>query len=297
MVGNNSVAVDSDTGQGLWGQPLGAPVQGGPGGMFTAYGGSLDAIFFGTRDGSGTNALHARDPETGASLAGWPYTGEATNRIGVISTQPTVDYAGNRVFFTSHRFAAGNDVAWCVNLATAARCAGWAAGVTGPLGNIEASAVLRSGRLYVSPIVAPDGTLEPLDAGTGSRLWGTPFAPGDGPVKLFAIADMFSNDLYLSTSTSVWAITDAGGGFSPKWSAPLAQPSQPVFFAGTGRVYVGDGNGRLHVLSAASGADLVAPIVLGEPGFAVAGAPTVDQAGGFVYLGSDAGVVFAVAIP
>jgi hypothetical protein len=70
---------------------------------------------------------------------------------------------------------------------------------------------------------------------------------------------------------------------------------QPVF-AGAGRVYVG-GNRRLRVLSAASGADLVAPIVLGEPGFAVAGAPTVDQAGGFVYLGSDAGVVFAVAIP
>ena len=71
----------------------------------------------------------------------------------------------------------------------------------------------------------------------------------------------------------------------------------PVFFAGTGRVYVGGGDGRLYVLNASDGSNLVAPIALGEPGFSAVGAPTVDQAGGYVYVGTDAGVVFAVAIP
>jgi hypothetical protein len=297
VAGNNALAVDADTGLGLWGQPLGAAVQGGPGGMFMSYGGSIDAIFFGTWDSSSPNSLFALDPWTGSTLPSWPYTGEAANEIGIISTQPTADYKDSRLFFTSHRYGPGTDVVWCVDLATATRCPLWPVGATSALSDVEASPVLRGTRLYVSPIVGVDGTLVALDANDGSSLWSVPFAPTDGPIKLFVIANVFGTELYLSTTNTVWAITDDGGMWSPKWNVALSGPSQPVFYAGTGRVYLGDGNGRLNVLNANDGLDVVPAIPLGEPGFAVAGAPTVDQAGGFVYLGSDAGVVFAVAIP
>jgi len=297
VAGNNALAVNADTGMGLWAHPLGAPVQAGPGGIFTSFGGSMDAVFFGTRNAVGPSSLFAVSPSTGTTVPAWPYSGETGNRIGVISSQPAIDYAGDRIFFTSNHYSAGTDVAWCVDLATATRCPGWPVGVTGGLNHVYANPTLRGTRLYVAPIAVSDGLLRALDANTGVSQWASPFAPNNGPLKLFVIADPLSKDLYLSTSNNVYSIVDNGPNWSSKWQRSISGPSQPVFYAGTGRVYVGSSNGQLFVLNAANGIDVVPPIDLGEPNFAIAGAPTVDQAGGFVYLGSDAGVVFAVAIP
>jgi hypothetical protein len=301
-VGNNAVGVDADTGLGLWGQALGQPVQAGPAGIFMVYGGAIDAILLGTRDGSGPNAFHALDPFTLNPLPSpWPYTGDTspfTNPIGIVSSQAAVDYAASRVYFTSYQYTPGStDSVWCVDLLSADRCVGWAAGVTAGLGNVAASPTLRGSRVYVSPIVGVDGEIEALDASDGTKAWSASFAPGDGQIKQFILADLFGTDLYFSTTNTVWAITDGGSAWAPKWQrADIPSPSQPVFYAGTGRVYVGGGDGKLYVLDATDGSDVVPPIALGDPGLS-AGAPTVDQAGGFVYLGSDAGVVFAVAIP
>ena len=298
--GNNAVSVDADTGLGLAGQPLGKPVQAGPAAIFTAYGGSMDAILLGTRDSGGPNDFHALDRTTLMPLgAPWPYSGDGPgNRIGIVSAQAAVDYPGNRVFFTSYQDAPGvSDSVWCVDLATAGRCSLWAAGVTAGLGDIAASPTLRGNRLYVSPIVGVDGEIEALDADDGSPVWGASFAPGDGQVKLFMIPDYFSTDLYFSTTSTVWSIRDAGAAPSENWrNTSIPSPSQPVFYAGTGRVYVGGGDGALHILKASDGTDAAAPITLGD-GLSAVGAPTVDQAGGFVYVGTDAGVVYAVAIP
>jgi hypothetical protein len=298
--GDNAVAVDADTGLGLAGQPLGKPVQAGPAAMFTAYGGSLDAIFLGTRDSSGPNDFHALDRTTLMSLGAlWPYSGDGlANQIGIVSAQAAVDYVGGRVFFTSYQDNPGvSDSVWCVDLATAGRCSLWTPGVTAALGDVAASPTLRGNRLYVSPIVGVDGEIEALSADDGTLQWASPFAPGDGQVKLFMVPDNFSTDLYFSTTTTVWSIRDDGAAATENWrNTSIPGPSQPVFYAGTARVYVGGADGKLHVLKASDGTDDVAPITLGD-GLSVVGAPTVDQAGGFVYVGTDAGVVYAVSIP
>jgi hypothetical protein len=300
--GNNAIAVDADTGLGLWGRPLGTPVQAGPAGIFDAYyAGSLDLVLLGTRNSGGASAFHALGTATGASSAPWPYTGETSpflNEIGIVSAQAAVDYPNERAFFTSYRRVPGtSDSVWCVDLTSATRCGGWAAGVTAGLGDVAASPTLRGGRLYVAPLNGPDSEIEALDADDGTTLWSSRVAPGDGQVKLFVVPDVLSADLYFSTTSKVWAISDGGSSAIPKWQRSIPGPSQPVFFAGTGRVYVGGGDGRLYVLAASDGQDLVAPVALGEPGLAAVGAPTVDQAGGFVYVGTEAGVVYAVAIP
>jgi outer membrane protein assembly factor BamB len=215
-----------------------------------------------------------------------------------VSAQAAVDYLNDRVFFTSYQDSPGvSDSVWCVDLATADRCSLWTPGVTAGLGDIAASPTLRGNRLYVSPIVGVDGEIEALSADDGTLQWGSSFAPGDGQVKLFMVPDNFSTDLYFSTTSTVWAIRDDGAAATENWrNTSIPSPSQPVFYAGTGRVYVGGGDGKLHVLKASDGTDDAPPITLGD-GLSVVGAPTVDQAGGFVYVGTDAGVVYAVAIP
>jgi hypothetical protein len=65
---------------------------------------------------------------------------------------------------------------------------------------------------------------------------------------------------------------------------------------GSGRVYVGGRDAKLHVLKASDGSDDLAAITLGD-GLAAVGSPTVDVRGGRLYVGSEAGVVCAVAIP
>jgi hypothetical protein len=299
--GNNAVAVDADTGLGLWGQPLGTPVQAGPAAIFDAYyDGSLDYILLGTRNSSGASAFYALDAETGASAAPWPYVGETSpflDEIGIVSAQAAVDYPNERVFFTSYRLVPGtSDSVWCVDLATATRCSGWAAGVSAGLGDVAASPTLRGGRLYVAPISGVDSEIHALDADDGTALWSLPFQPADGQVKLFIVPDVFGDDLYFSTTTTVWAVTDNGTSGGLKWQRSISGPSQPVFFAGTGRVYVGGDDGKLYILDASDGTDAVPPVTLGD-GLSAVGAPTVDQAGGFVYAGTDAGVVHAIAIP
>ncbi len=299
--GNNALAVDADTGMGLWGQPLGVPVQAGPAGIFTAYGGSVNYILLGTRNSSGASAFFALDPVTGSSDAPWPYTGESSpflDEIGIVSSQAAVDYPGERVFFTSYQRAPGvSDSVWCVELSDATRCSGWTVGVTGSLGDVAASPTLRGGRLYIAPLNGVDSEIQTLDADTGTALWSARFTPTNGQVKLFIVPDVLGSDLYFSTNSTVWSIHDGGSAASENWrNTSIPGPSQPVFFSGTGRVYVGGGDGRLHILKASDGTDAASPITLGD-GLSTVGAPTVDQAGGFVYVGTDAGVVYAVAIP
>jgi hypothetical protein len=296
--GNNAIAVDADTGLGLWGQPLGAPVVAGPGAILTAYGGAYDHILLGNRDSLGGSAFFALDPVTGAlAPGGWPYVGEPPgNEIGIVSSQAAIDYPYHRAYLTSFQRDPGvSDSVWCVDLDTAARCSGWTVGGTSSLGDLTASPTLQGGRLYVAALNGANAEVHALDANDGVSQWATPFAPADGPIKLFILPDVFTHDLYFSTTDNVWSIRDDGGGATQRWVRSLPGASQPVYFPADRLIWAGGGDGHLYTLRPSDGSDAVSPVMLGD-GSAPAGAPTVDSANGFVYVGTTAGVVYAVSI-
>ncbi len=304
--GGSVYAIDADRGNVAWNAvlplpaPL-APVQAAPSGYFTFFGGTRDYVLAGTRDGTpgSLNRFYALKLADGS--VAWSYDGSANGlKIGAISGQATVDYVNKRVYFASAAFGGGvgeQDTVWCLDLETGARI--WSTA----LGAVMGSPIVRNGRLYVG---VASGEIHALNASDGSAAWLAPFLTGlDGPVKLFVGADRTNGRLLFSTNTRVWALDDAGGStppLLPTWVRdpvldlldPIPNPSSPVFIAGGPHVYVGSSNGKVYRLDYATGKTL-ASFTLGDPALAAGvGSPTLDLAGGFLYVGTEAGIVYCV---
>jgi outer membrane protein assembly factor BamB len=191
------------------------------------------------------------------------------------------------------------DTVWCLDLGTGARL--WSAA----LGDVMGSPIARNGRLYVASFDGLGGKIHALDAATGLSVWGgattfdTPFA--EGPVKLFVSADRFSptGRLLFSTTNQVWALDDPAGAVppaAPVWvQATIPNPSAPAFPSGGPKVWVGGSDGQVYAIDYATGAVLFS-IPLGDPAppAAAVGGPTLDLAGGFLYAGSEAGILYCV---
>jgi outer membrane protein assembly factor BamB len=249
----------------------------------------------GTRYTAGDNAFFALNMDDGS--VAWSFSdGGSHGKFGPVNFQASVEYKApsapeHRVYFTS--FARGvppDNTVWCLDLDTGG--VAWAAPVTNVSTSPSFDASLR--RIYVGTFDGAGARVQALDADSGSVIWSQP--TGDGLVKGFVTVDRLTGDLYFATRNKIHAWT-AGG--SPKWAAPRADipdPSAPVPVPGSGRVYVGGGDGKLHVLDASDGSDDVPPITLGD-GLAAVGSPTLDLRGGRIYVGSEAGVVYAVDIP
>jgi outer membrane protein assembly factor BamB len=142
------------------------------------------------------------------------------------------------------------------------------------------------------------GAVLAVNASDGSPGWTfTPAVP-DGPVKGYVVSDRLTDDLYFATSTRLWSLSDTGlATFTHNWSpvgVPFTKPSTPVYAPGDSLVYVG-GDGRLARLSVADGSE-VDSFTLGD-GLSIVGSPTLDLANGFAYVGTDAGVVYAIQLP
>jgi outer membrane protein assembly factor BamB len=307
--GGSVYAINADTGNAIWnailplpGPP--APVQAAPSGYFTFFGGTRDYILVGTRGAGALNRFYALKLADGT--VGWSYDGSADGlKIGVINGQATADYASRRVYFASAAFGAGvgeDQTVWCLDLETGARV--WSAAV----GNVMGSPIVRNGRLYVASYNGiTGGEIHALNASDGSAAWLTPFLTGlDGPVKLFVGADRTQGQrLLFSTTSRVWALDDAGGSTPPPvptWVRdplldlldPIPNPSSPVFLAGGPHVYVGSSNGKVYRLDYDTGATLIS-FALGDPlAPAAVGSPTLDLASGFLYVGTEAGIVYCV---
>ncbi len=161
-------------------------------------------------------------------------------------------------------------------------------------GNISTGVTLRGDRLYVG---LDAGGVMAIDTADGSAAWGAVY-PTALPVKGFVYADRLSDDLYFSTSNTVYSISDDGGGsfgWTDNWSGGVAMsnPSPPVFIPGDDKVYVG-ALGSLVRLKQGTGSGLDA-FPLGD-GSAAVGSPTIDLAGGFVYVGTESGTVYAIRL-
>ena len=115
--------------------------------------------------------------------------------------------------------------------------------------------------------------------------------------------DRIDQDLYFSTTAAVWGIRDAGASAVQKWIAltSIPSPSTPLHPVGSNVLYVGGGDGFLYQIDDTLAGDpgpapLVTRVRLGD-GSAAVGAPTYDAANNVVYVGTVAGIVYAVVPP
>jgi outer membrane protein assembly factor BamB len=249
----------------------------------------------GTRNASGSNRFYALDAASGATV-GPPFAnGGVPTDIGFVSGAATIDYPTKRAYFTS-RPAGSPNTLWCFDVSASGLSFAWAR----PAGEIDASPVLRGGVVYTS---TTQGDVMAYRADNGDPLWTVasvpaPFPTEAGGVKGFVFADRLSQALYFSTTTTVWAVRDDGSAPLELWSTTaVPSPSSLVFLelGGTGYVFVGGGDGRLYQLDAATGAQ-VKSVQLGGLTDHI-GAPTLDVLNSMAYVGSTAGVVYAVEVP
>ena len=131
----------------------------------------------------------------------------------------------------------------------------------------------------------------------GSLKWGSPYDCGDGPVKGFVWPDPASSTLYLSTTDTVWSLSDDGTGASLNWSdsTTVASPSVPLFAVGSTYLYVGSGDGSLYEFDVSGAPDLKS-VQLGDGGAAV-GSPALDVLNSMLYVGTESGAVYALSAP
>lgn len=287
-------AANADTGAGLWVSPvLGSALSAAPSAMFVDAGGSADLVLVGTREAGGDSRFFGLRLADG-SLA-WNFdNGGPGNGIGIIGAQARVDYATNRVFFTSRRNPSGSaDTVWCLSFSGSSAVKLWSS----PLpGDVDASPVLFNGTLYVGNLA---GQVYAFDPATGTPKWSAPYATGDGPVKGLLFPQSAPTRLYFSTTNQVHAILDNGGLAAPYWSAPVGLPSPSPAIVANGRVYVGGAAGRLYSIDAlAPTPPAPTSVQLGDPLVPkLIGAPTYDTLLDLVVAGSDEGVIYAVQAP
>lgn len=280
--------IDGRTGAVVWRTaPLGEVVQAAPSGMFTLYGGGWNLLFVGTRNALSGNRMYALNPANGTTL--WSFdNGGGSNGIGIISAGATVDYASNRLYFTSRGRGGGSpDTLWCLSFTNTGASKVWSVNV----GDSDAAPVLYGGRLYVG---TNDGAVKAVDPVSGSVIW--TFSAGDGPIKGFVIPAFTAlpRKLYFTTTNRVWSITDQGASATLDWSlTTIPNPSVPLLNPATGYLYVGASNGRLYQIH--TGTQAVTWVTL--PRGTYIGAPTLDTSNQMIYVGSDEGVVHAVSVP
>ena len=94
----------------------------------------------------------------------------------------------------------------------------------------------------------------------------------------------------------MWALTDNTNSATPRWSlTTIALPSIPLFTSNS--VLVGSSDGKLYeITSLASATPALHSATLGA-GTAAVGSPSLDYATNQVYVGTDAGRIYATVWP
>jgi outer membrane protein assembly factor BamB len=288
----HAYAVNADTGLLLWPTPtkLGDMVQAALVGQFTSFGRPYNLVMVGSRTSGADNTFYGLNPSDGSTA--WSYAGEAGDPIGVINGAAAVDAAASRVYFASRRRAAGTSTLWCLDYLPGGATLRWRKA----LGDIDGSPVLRSGVVYVGDNA---GVVHAFRADDGTPIWSFPTGT-DGPVKGFIFPDRSSGDLYFTTNTKVWGLKGDG---TRKWTevTTIPGPSITLHQNGTGFVYVGSTNGRLYQIDDSSAGFPGPPpgvksVPLGD-GTASVGSPTLDVFNNLIYVGTEAGIVYAVEVP
>jgi len=192
---------------------LGAPgamIQAAPSVMFTDFGAPFNLLIAATWDTLGS-AVYGIDVATGDVV--WTFD-DAGAGIGVISTQPSIDYSVSppRLYFASRARTSGSPTVWCLEFDhdphTVVEL--WSEDV----GDTDGTAIPWNGKVYLGNNA---GEVHALDADTGAALWSSPWTTDDGPVKQVVWPDAASGRLYFSTTNRVQAVTDTGAAAEGFW--------------------------------------------------------------------------------
>jgi photosystem II stability/assembly factor-like uncharacterized protein/outer membrane protein assembly factor BamB len=281
-------AVDAVDGSLEWSRSIATTVQAAPAGHFVGFDPlASDLLLVGTRNASAANSLEALDVDTGTPA--WSFVNDLVQgdgeEIGIISGGASVDYGNQKVYFASRTRPGSTATLWAIDFTPTLL---WNAS----LGNIDGSPVLYGGRIYVGNNA---GVVHAVDATSGVPQWNLPL--GNGAIKGFPFPKFGDDVLFVSTNDKVWAVVDNGGtgAVVPGWPVSIPSPSTPLRPPDTPHVLVGSGNGRLYQIDISS-PGTPSSVVLGL-GNAAVGAPTLDLINSMIYVGTDAGIIYAVSYP
>ncbi len=266
-----------------------------PAGIFTPYG-AYDYILVGTSSGAGDH-FYALDPYSGAVIDSFPGPSDGAVSLGPVFGMASVDYATSRVYFTSHRAGGTGPSLWCLDLGPSfdALRLRWSS----TLADVDASPVLRNGRVYVADNNPGNWAVWSIPADTGAG--GYSLRVGNSVIKGYLFPDRYGSDLYGATDGEIIAVTDTGTALQQKWSPrSLSSPSIPLLEPGTTKLYVGvssySGNASLVRIDTNTGN--VAGNVTLEPSAQTVGPPALDIGlspdPNMIYVGSEKGVLYAV---
>jgi hypothetical protein len=273
-----------------------------------AGGASNDIAIVGTRNGATTtsNEIVALDGNTGATK--WQTVGNAGGVVpmDIINSTPLVDYVNGAVWVTSRSAcAAAQPSLWKLNPNTGTVLK------TANLGDIDASPVLSfaSDVLFVAyngnhlvggVCTAGNGVLNAINPVSGATL--ASLNTGDGAIVDYPVVLGSSSPytIIFSSATKVQAVTftKATNTFAAAWPAPVAinVPSAPISFTGSGFVFVGSNDGKIHELNAANGTDIKDVVAnTGQPGFV--GDPSLDLTLSRVYVSTTDQRAYGFAYP
>jgi outer membrane protein assembly factor BamB len=198
------------------------------------------------------------------------------------------------VYFASRAFddLVNANTVWCVDIATGTE--DWAA----PVGDVDTGVTVFGDRLYVGTNAGEVKAIDTSHGSEGNTVWAFPIPAAEGNVMGYVAVDRTTGATFFSTVGRLWALhADGTPRWTPAWRE-LLSPSTPVFAPRDSWVYVGGGDAQLHRFSVATGEeDLIAPFPIDLSEGGGVGSPTFDVAGGFVYVGSEAGLVYAIRLP
>ncbi len=260
-----------------------------PTGMFTDFGGVIDAIFVGTRNSGNYNSIIALNPDTGSKI--WEFNNGAdtniSNSFGPISGSAYVDYLNKAIYFNSRSSAlsSNNHLIYALNPTDGSPI--WSSEFKGG----DLSPTSEGKMIFTSDI---NGTIWAYDI-NGNELW--LYFQNDGYVKSHIEKDWYDNLLFFSTSNYIYCLkydeTSAEEEFK---ITSIPNPSAPIVNGLTKKIYVGGGDGYLYEIDYSNiSSPTIKSYRLSSSG--LLGEPAIDIADSYLFIGSSAGEVFCVKIP
>jgi uncharacterized delta-60 repeat protein len=288
-------AIGATSGRLVWRSPkLGGMLSSSPAAILSAFGGTFDLVFVGTRDAGQANRLYALNADDG-TVAWYFDNGGSGNEIGIITSGPSVSYADERVYFTS--FAGGtSQTVWCLNFSagTPGACGTWPGfGVATSFGgDVGASPILANGDVLVSDR-SPGEALYRFDPADGSEQM-LAWLGGNG-AKDYVFPQFGTPNVIASNASEIFSVDTSTP--SVNWVCGMASPSAPLQVIATNDVYAGGSDGKLHRLSTLAPGCPGTSECIGDCSTTLVGSPAYDFSKTMIYLGTDDGNIYGVKTP